>query len=96
MGDERRTIPIHRSLHRPDLLAGAERELMLMLILIMAVLIVVAQTWLTTVLAIVLWILGTMGLRMMAKADPYLSKLYLRHIKYKNYYPARSTPFTKE
>jgi type IV secretion system protein VirB3 len=29
----------------------------------------------------------------MAKSDPRLRPVYLRHRKYKRYYPARSTPF---
>ena len=33
------------------------------------------------------------ALRLMAKADPKLRHVYLRHRRYKPYYPARSTPF---
>jgi type IV secretion system protein VirB3 len=30
---------------------------------------------------------------MMAKADPQMSKVYLRQLQYQAYYPARSRPF---
>ena len=32
-------------------------------------------------------------LRLMAKNDPQLRHVYLRHRRYKAFYPARSTPF---
>ena len=31
--------------------------------------------------------------RKMAKSDPRMRQVYIRHRKYKSYYPARSTPF---
>jgi type IV secretion system protein VirB3 len=32
----------------------------------------------------------------MAKFDPDLSKVYLRQLRYRAYYPPRSTPWMKE
>lgn len=93
MSQELRRIPIHRALNRPDLLAGCERELLLLTGLITLTLVVVALNWIAAIAGIFIWTVVVAGLRAMAKADPYMSKVYLRHIKYKAFYPAHSTPF---
>lgn len=93
MGHELRRIPIHRALNRPDLLAGCERELLLLTGLITLTLVVVALNLVAAITGILIWTVVVAGLRAMAKADPFLSKVYLRHIKYKGFYPAHSTPF---
>jgi type IV secretory pathway TrbD component len=36
----------------------------------------------------ILWIVGINVLRTLAKADPQMISLYLRHIKYRSFYPA--------
>jgi type IV secretion system protein TrbD len=43
-----------------------------------------------------LWFSAIAVLRWMAKADPQMTKVYLRQIKYRGYYPARSRPFRTE
>lgn len=93
MRQELRRIPIHRALNRPDLLAGCERELLLLTGLITLTLVVVALNWVAAITGIIIWTVVVAGLRVMAKTDPFMSKVYLRHIKYKSYYPAHSTPF---
>jgi hypothetical protein len=40
-----------------------------------------------------LWFGALFAFRLMAKADPKMRHVYLRHRRYKAYYPARSTPF---
>lgn len=93
MAEDLRRIPIHRALHRPDLMAGAERELLLVSGLITLALVVVALNWAAFAFGVVFWFVAVMVLRRMAKADPFMSKVYLRHIRYKPFYPARSSPF---
>lgn len=95
MADQLRRIPIHRALNRPDLMAGCERELFLGLSLTVAMLVFTAMTWVSTITAAVVWPVGIWALRTMAKADPVMSKVYLKHVRYKSYYPARSTPFAE-
>jgi type IV secretion system protein TrbD len=43
-----------------------------------------------------LWFSAIPVLRWMAKADPHMSKIYVRHIRYRGYYPARSRPYRAE
>lgn len=87
-----RRVPIHRALHRPDLMGGCERELFLIVALCAAVLIGVALTWVTTVVGLLMWFGCIAALRQMAKADPIMSKVYFKHIKYKPYYLPHSSP----
>lgn len=56
-------------------------------------LIFAAQEWKATVVGLLLWFGALFLCRLMAKSDPKLRFVYMRHRKYKPYYPARSTPF---
>jgi type IV secretion system protein VirB3 len=94
--DELKTIPVHSALNRPNLFLGGERELMLLLGLMCALLVFIALTLPTIIMGAVIWIVFSSLLRMMAKSDPLMSKIYIKQIKYKSYYPAHSTPFRLE
>ena len=93
MAEELRRLPIHRALNRPDLMAGCERELILSAGMITGILVFVAMNWLAAIVGIVIFPVMVMALRTIAKADPVMSKVYLRHIRYRPYYAAHSTPF---
>lgn len=93
MAEPLREIPIRRSLNRSNLLLGAERELLLMTGLMAGTLIFVSMSVMVMVVGGIIWFVITAILRVMAKADAVLSKVYLRHIRYLPFYPAKSTPF---
>ena len=61
--------------------------------LLSATLVLATQDFIAILAGIALWFLSIKALRMMAKADPYMRPIYLRQRQYRNYYPARSTPF---
>ena len=89
--DAPRRAPIHLALTRPLLLAGAERELVLVNGTIIAALIFgVGFYWASLTMAILLATVGHLGLTRAAKHDPQLSRVYVRHIRYQEYYPARA------
>lgn len=88
-----REININQALCRPDHIWGAERELVLSSALTTITLICLAFNFWITLFALTFWVLVFTGLKMMAKADPYMSKIYIRHIKYRPFYPSHSTPF---
>jgi type IV secretion system protein VirB3 len=88
-----RRLPFHRVLHRPQLLWGGERELVLMLAVICVGLAVNGLNPLAFAVAGGLWALGLPALRWMAKKDPQLSKVYLAQRHFRGYYPWRSTPY---
>ena len=91
--ESHRLTPFHRALHRPQQIMGGERELMLFSMLIAGGLVVSALNLVATVIGLVLWLICVYGLRKMAKADPEMSKVYLRQLKYRNYYGPFSRPF---
>ena len=72
---------------------GGDRELVMFSGLLAGALIFSAQDLLATVYGILLWIVALFVCRLMAKADPKMRQVYLRHRRYREYYPARSTPF---
>ena len=96
MSSQLREININQALCRPDHLWGAERELVLITVLIVAMLIFLSLDMLLIIFAIIFWLLAFTALRMMAKVDPYMSKIYRRHILYQKYYPAHSTPYAAD
>lgn len=88
-----RTIPIRRAGNRDNLFMGGDRELVMFSGLLAFALIFSAQELRATVVGLVLWFGSLFLFRIMAKADPKMRFVYLRHRRYKSYYPARSTPF---
>lgn len=83
---------IHRALSRPNHLMGADRELVLLTGLATVILIFVVLTWFSALLGIAIWV-GVVGaLRMMAKADPMMRQVYLRHVRYRQTYRPTSSP----
>jgi type IV secretion system protein VirB3 len=91
MDDSRRT-PIHASLTRPLLLAGAERELVLVNgTLIAALIFGVGFHWASVTVAVTFATIGHWALTRAAKHDPHMSRIYIRHVRYQEYYPARAS-----
>lgn len=89
----RREICINQALCRPDHLWGVERELVLMSLLIVVMFVMLAFDVKLTIFAAIFWTLTYQGLRMMAKADPIMSKIYVRHTRFRPFYAVHSTPF---
>lgn len=88
-----RTIPIRRVGARHNLFMGGDRELVMMAGVLAFALIFEAQELRATVVGLVLWFGALFACRRMAKADPQMRPVYMRHRRYRPYYPARSTPF---
>jgi type IV secretory pathway TrbD component len=88
-----RAIPIRRAGNRHNLFMGGDRELVMFTGLMAFALIFSAQELRATVVGLLLWFGALYVFRKMAKSDPRMRHVYIRHRKYKPYYPARSTPF---
>lgn len=86
---------VHRALSRPNLLMGADRELLLVSALAAVILIFVVLTWYAALFGIAIWLIALAALRMMAKADPLMRRIYVRHISYKTFYRATSSPWRR-
>jgi len=90
-----RTIPIHTSFNRAHLLLGAERELTLLTILVVALVVVSGMNPLSFIAGATLWAIMLGIVIRMAKADTMMSKVYFKHVKYRAYYPAKSGAYTR-
>ena len=88
-----RTIPIRRAGNRTQLFMGGDRELVMFSGLIAFALVFSAQELRASIYGLLLWLCSLYLLRLMAKADPQLRFVYLRHRRYQRYYPAQSTLF---
>jgi len=86
---------IHRALSRPNLLMGADRELVLITGLASVILIFVVLTVYSALFGIGAWVTIVGVLRMMAKSDPLMRRIYIRHISYKPYYKPTSSPWRR-
>jgi len=56
-------------------------------------LIIISQEWTAFFVGTFIWFGAVFALRLMAKSDPKMRRVYLRHRLYKRFYPAHSTPF---
>jgi type IV secretion system protein VirB3 len=88
--DAPREIRIHPSVHRPRLILGADRELVIFLGLLSSILIFVLVTWWSVVIGVLLWLVGVSVLVAMGREDVLLRHVYLRHVKYRAFYPAKA------
>ncbi len=83
--------PLHPSLIRPILLGGAERDLVLINVILIAVLILgIGPHPLTFLTAALLATAGHSTLVLAARYDPQMWRVYTRHLAYRTYYPARA------
>ena len=82
-----RTIPIRRAGNRAQLFMGGDRELVMFSGLIAFALVFSAQEIRASLYGLLLWLCSLYVLRLMAKADPQLRFVYLRHRRYQRYYP---------
>jgi type IV secretory pathway TrbD component len=88
-----RSIPIRRAGNRVHLFLGGDRELVMMTAVLAGALIFTAMSWDATIFGILLWLFALFVFRLMAKSDPMMRYVYLRHRQYAHYYAPRATPF---
>ena len=74
---------------------GADRELVLVTGLASIILIFVVLTWVSALFGLAVWTVIVGLLRMMAKADPQMRRVYLRHITYRPHYRPTSSPWRR-
>lgn len=86
-------VPIRRIGNRHNLFMGGDRELVMLSGLLAFALVFNAQELRAAIVGISLWIGALFLLRLMAKSDPRLRTVYLRHRRYQAYYAPRATPF---
>lgn len=87
MSEQLDTVRIFK-FNRGHLFLGGERELVLVTALLCLILVVVLQSLASAVLGVVLWLLLLPVYRLMARADPMMSRVYLKYTRFQGFYPA--------
>jgi type IV secretion system protein TrbD len=88
--DTPRETLIHQSTNRPHLILGGDRELVLLAGLTAACLAFTLASLTGIAVGLLVWLIAVAVLSRMGKADPMLRHVYLRHIRYASFYPAKS------
>ena len=92
--DRPREITIHQSANRPNQILGGDRELVLVSVLVaVSLAFSLASLW-GVALSIGFWISAVAVFQRMGKADPMMRHVYMRHIRYRSFYPAKSGLFS--
>jgi type IV secretory pathway TrbD component len=89
MGAKLNRTPIF-NFNRSNLVLGGERKIVYGLLLVVIIFVVTLQTWFTFVIGVFLWIVIMPLLRMMANADPDMSRIFKRFTIYQPYYPPQA------
>ena len=88
--DTPRVVPIHQSAHRPAQIRGCDRGLILTaLFAAFCLAFSLLTVWGFTVSA-AFWFGAVAVLRRMGKTDPLLRQVYIRHLRYREWYSAKS------
>ena len=72
----------------------SDRELVQLSALFSAMLIFALVTWWGVAAGVALWVVAVAVLSRMGKADPMLRQVYVRHVRYRPFYPAKSGLFS--
>ena len=88
--DRPREVIFHRSANRPHLVLGCDRELAIFSIFVCALVAFSLMSLWGVFIAGAIWSIFMAVLSRMAKADPMLRQVYIRHVKYQPFYPAKS------
>ena len=88
--DTPRVVPIHQSAHRPAQIRGCDRGLILTTLLAAFCLAFTLLTAWGFAVSAALWFGVVAVLRRMGKSDPLLRQVYIRHLRYREWYPAKS------
>jgi|SRR5580658_4142865 type IV secretory pathway TrbD component len=83
-----RQIPIHDAFLNPMLMNGAERDLVVLMTTLLAMLVFAYSSLTITIAALACWTVAIVVLRRLAKVDSQFSRVYFRHLKYQSRYCA--------
>ncbi len=93
MRNELRRIPIRRSLNRKQMILGGERSLVLLAALsssIIGLTIALGYSFIIGIMiASAIWSIEIFLLRLIGKYDALMSSVFIKSLKYKEFYPAK-------
>jgi len=89
MVNQKKVTPLFQSLTRPILMMGGERENIIMSASISMMLAVSGRDFLAVGLAIIIWLTGLFASKIVARIDPWATKIFIKSLQYQDFYPAR-------
>jgi type IV secretion system protein VirB3 len=87
-----RKIDVHRSLTRPLLMMGCEREPLIISGVLAVTLVFMLGNLAFAIVGVAFWLISVGVLQRMAKSDHQMTAIYLRHTKYRSFYAAQASP----
>jgi type IV secretory pathway TrbD component len=81
---------VRQSLLRPLLILGGERELVFLSGMLAAILVLAFGDLVLAGIGIAFWLIVLVVLQRMAKHDSQLSRVYVRHLNKRDFYPAHA------
>jgi len=88
-------VPLYQSLTKPVLVAGVEKEYLLVLLIFSICIWMVGLNVAFFIIALSFWVIGMAIGRFLAKKDAMMMNLLIRHIKHRDYYLGREKPIIK-
>jgi type IV secretory pathway TrbD component len=86
-----RKVDVHLSLTRPLLMMGCEREPLILSALLAVTMVFMLRSLVLAIGGVAFWVIAVGVLQRMAKSDSMLSKIYMRHVKYRSFYAAEAS-----
>lgn len=96
MANQKQIYPFYQSLSKPILIMGAEREPVIGLGTVSLMVWMAGQDMTAACFALGIWFTGTFICRSMAKHDSHMTKVFIRAVRYQDFYPAREKLNTPE
>lgn len=93
MSDNLTKHPVYSIGTASNLVWGCDRELFLMLSLLYAVSALTSKSIVVIAVIAIMFLITLKVLRIIAKSDPLLTRVFINHIHFRKFYPAKSTPF---
>ena len=90
MQEQPREVLFHQSANRPTQFMGCDRELLLIAMLAAVLLAFSLASWWGFMVALVFWFAVVAVLTRLGKADSMMRQVYLAHMRYQAFYPAKS------
>ena len=89
MVNQKQVTPLYQAFTRQILILGGERENVIILGAVALGLWTVGRDVVSAILALVLWFIGITFSKLIAKVDPWATKVFIKSLQYQDFYPAR-------
>ena len=89
MTSQKQITPLYQGMTRPILLLGGERENIIVLAAMALMLCAAGKDFPSCVMAVVVFVPGVLVSKIVAKVDPWATKIFIKSLQYRGFYAAR-------